>query len=129
MDRRYASTSPTAHTYQTKHSTEYCKPECKAYQCALHTHVYQPISKLLGKDENAVFANLGMRTVATLAGGNCLLHTFIRTKEINYGKSDPCNERKNKLLEFIKSMKNNFLLSKNIYSEFSINVKVLTISI
>ena len=47
-----------------------------------------------------------MRTVATPADGDCLLHVFIRTKEIKYGNSDPCNERENKLLELIKSMKN-----------------------
>ena len=51
---------------------------------------------------------------------------FIRTKEIKYGNSDPCNERENKLLELIKSMKNEFLLSKNIYSEFTTNVDALT---
>ena len=105
-DGRHASTTPTAHTYQTLHSTEYSK----AYKCALHTPDYQQISKLLGKDENAAFANLGMRTVATPADGHCLLHAFIITKEIKYGKSDPCNERENKLLEFIKSMKNEHLL-------------------
>ena len=67
-----------------------------------------------------------MRTVATPAGGHCLLHAFIRTKEIKYGNSDPCNERENKLLELIKSMKNEYLLSKNIYSEFTTNVEELT---
>ena len=67
-----------------------------------------------------------MRTVATPADGHCLLHAFIRTKEIKYGNSDPSNERENKLLELIKSMKNKFLLSKNIYSEFTTNVKALT---
>ena len=101
MDGRHASATITAHTYQTQHSTEYCK----AYQCASRTPDYQPISKLLGKDENAVLANLGMKTVATPAEGHCLLHAFIRTKEIKYGNSDPCNERENKLLELIKSKK------------------------
>ena len=43
MDGRYASTTPTAHTYQTQHSTEYCNE----HQCASHTPDYQPISKLL----------------------------------------------------------------------------------
>ena len=91
----------------------------KAYKCASHTPDYQPISKLLGKDENAALANLGIRTVATPADGHCLLHAFIRTKEIKYGNSVTRNERENKLLELIKSMKNEFLLSKNIYSEFT----------
>ena len=86
-----------------------------------YTPNYQPISKLLGKDENAALANLGMRTVATPADGHCLLHAFIRTEEIKYGNSDPCNERENKLLELIKSMKKVFLLSKDIYSEFTTN--------
>ena len=122
MGGRYASTTATAHIYQTQHSTEYCK----AYQCASHTPDYQPISKLLGKDENAVLAILRMRTMATPADGHCLLHAFIRTKEIKYGNSDPCNERENKLLELIKSMKNEFLQSKNIYSEFTSNVEALT---
>ena len=111
MDGRHVSTTPTAHTYQTQHSTEYGK----AYKCASHTPDYQPISKLLGKDENAALANLGIRTVATPADGHCLLHARIRTKEIKYGNSDPCNEKENKLLELIKSMKYEFLLSKNVY--------------
>ena len=110
------STTPTAH------STEYCK----AFQCASHAPDYQPISKLLGKDENAVLANLGMRTVATPDDGHCLQHAFIRTKEIKYENSDPCNERENKLLKLIKRMQNEFLLSKNIYSEFTTNVEALT---
>ena len=122
MDGRYASTTAMAHIYQTQHSTEYCK----AYQCASLTPDYQPISKLLGKDENAVLANLGMRTMVTPADGHCLLHAFIRTKEIKYGNSDPFNERENKLQELIKSMKNEFLQSKNIYSEFTTNVEELT---
>ena len=67
-----------------------------------------------------------MRTVATPGDGHCLLHAFIRPKEIKYGNSDPCTERENKLLELIKSMKNEFLLSKNIYSEFTTNVETLT---
>ena len=53
-------------------------------------------------------------------------HAFIRMKEIKYGNSDPCNERDDKLLELIKSMKNEFLLSKNINSEFTTNVEALT---
>ena len=122
MDRRWASTTHTAHTYQTQHSTEYCK----AYQWASHSLDYRTISKLVGKDENAALANLGIRTVVTPADGHCLLHAFIRTKEIKYGNSDPCNERENKLLELILSMKNYFLLKKNIYSEFTINVEALT---
>ena len=65
-----------------------------------------------------------MRTVATPADGHSFLHAFIRTKEIKYENIDPCNERENKLLELIKSMKNEFLLSKNIYSEFTTNVKL-----
>ena len=40
--------------------------------------------------------------------------------------SDPFNERENKLLELIKSMKNEFLQSKNLYSEFTANVEALT---
>ena len=120
MDGRYASTTATAHIYQ-HNTTEYCK----AYQCASHTNDYQPISKLLRKDENAVLANLGMRTMATPTDGHCLLHAFIRTKEIKYGNSDPCNERENKLLELIiKSMKNEFL--QDVYSEFTTNVEALT---
>ena len=91
MGGRYASTTATAHIYQTQHSTEYCK----AYQCVSPNPDYQPISKLLGKDENAVFANLGMRTMAIPADGHCLLHAFIRRKEIKYGNSAPCNEREN----------------------------------
>ena len=67
-----------------------------------------------------------MRTVATPADGHCLLHAFTRTKEIKYGNSDPCNERENKLPELIRSMKNEFLLSKNIYSEFTKNVEAFT---
>ena len=102
MDGGYASNTATAHIYQTQHSTEYCK----AYKCASHTPDYQPISKLLGKDENTVLVNLGMRTMATPADGHCLLHAFIRTKEIKYGNSDPFNERENKMLELIKSTKN-----------------------
>ena len=90
-----------AHTYQTQQSTEYDK----AYNCASNTPDYQLISKLLGKDENAVLANLGMRTVATPPDGHCLLHVFIRTEEIKYGNSDPSNERENKLLELIKKKK------------------------
>ena len=97
--RKAWRTLTTAHTYITQHSTEYCK----AFQCASHTPDYEPISKLLDKDENAALANLGMRTVATPADGHCLLHAFIRRKEIKYGNSDPCNERENKLLELIKS--------------------------
>ena len=38
----------------------------------------------------------------------------------------PFNERENKLLELIKSMKNEFLQSKIIYSEFTTNVEELT---
>ena len=87
MDGRHASTIITAHAYQTQHSTTYSK----ASKFASHTPDYQPISKLLGKDENTVLANLCMRTVATPADGHCLLHAFIRTKEIKYGNSDPCN--------------------------------------
>ena len=111
----------------TKHNTPLSS--CKAYQCASRTPDYQPISKLLGKDENAVLANRGMKTVATPADWHCLLHAFIRRKEIKYVNSDPCNERENKLQELIKSMKNEFLLSKNIYSEFTTNVEALTIRI
>ena len=50
--------------------------------------------------------NDGIRTMATPADGHCLLHAVIRTKEIKYGNSDPFNERENKLIELIKSMKN-----------------------
>ena len=107
MDGRPAITTPTAHTYQSQHSTT-----LKAFQCASHPPDYQPISKLRGTDKNAVLANLGMRTVATPADTHCLLHAFIRTKEIKYGNSYPCNERENKLLELIKSLKNQFLLSE-----------------
>ena len=67
-----------------------------------------------------------MRIIATPADGHCLLHAFIRTKEIKYGNSDPCNERENKLLELITSMTNEFLQSKNIYSEFTTYVEALT---
>ena len=91
MDGRHACSTPTVYTYHSQHSTVHCK----SFQCASHTTEYQPISKL---DENAALANLGMRTVATPAVGHCLLHAFIRTKEIKYGNSDPCNERENKLL-------------------------------
>ena len=49
-----------------------------------------------------------MRTMATPTDGHRLLHAFLRTKEIKYGNIDPCNERENKLLELIKSMKNKF---------------------
>ena len=45
---------------------------------------------------------------------------------IKYGNSAPCNERENKLVALIKSMNNEFLLSKNIYSEFTTNVEALT---
>ena len=55
-----------------------------------------------------------------------LLHAFIRTKEIKCGNSAPCNERENKLPELIKSMKNEFLKSKNLYSEFTTSVEELT---
>ena len=58
MDGRHACTTITAHTYQTQYSTEYGK----AHKCATHTPDYQPISKLLGTDENAALANFGMRT-------------------------------------------------------------------
>ena len=51
---------------------------------------------------------------------------MIKTKEIKCGNSAPCNERENKLLELIKSMKNDFLKSKNLYSEFTTNVEELT---
>ena len=64
--------------------------------------------------------------MATPADGHCLLHAFIRAKEIKYGNSDPCNERENKLLELIKIMKNEFLQCKNIYSEFTTNEEELT---
>ena len=94
--------------------------------CLTHSWLSTYIQTPIGKDENAAIANLGMRTVATPADGHCLLHAFIRTKEIKYGNSDSCNERENKLLELIKSMKNEFLLSKNIYSEFTTNVEALT---
>ena len=121
MDGRNASTTATAHIHQTQNSNEYYK----AYQCGSHTPDYQPISKLLGKDENEVLANLGMRTLATPADGHCLLHAFIRTKEIKCGNSAPCNEREYKLLELVKSMKNEFLQSKNLYSEFTTYVEEL----
>ena len=83
--------------------------ERDSYYSLLLCSVQVPFLKLVwedmitGKDENAVLANLGMRTVATPAGGHCLLHAFIRTKEIKYGNSDPCNERENKLLKPITS--------------------------
>ena len=102
VDGSYASTTATAHIHQTQHSTEYYK----AYQCSSHTPDYQPISTLLGKDVNAILANLGMRTLATSADRHCLLHAFIRTKGIKCGNSAPCIERENKLIELIKSMKN-----------------------
>ena len=87
MEGRYASTTPTAHTYQTQHSTKYYgnKSGQQAYQCSSHIPDYQPMSKLLGNDENVVLgANLGMRVVATPANGHCLLHAFITMKEIKY---------------------------------------------
>ena len=90
MDGRHASTAPTAHTYQTQHSTEYGK----AYKCASHTSDYQPISKLLGKDENAALANLGMRMLATPADGNCLLHAFI-LRPVATPADGHCTEKKN----------------------------------
>ena len=85
VDGRYASTTTTAHIHQSQHPTEYYK----AHQCASLTPDYQPISKLIGKDENAVLASLGMRTLATPADWHCLLHAFIRTKEIKCGKRCP----------------------------------------
>ena len=43
-----------------------------------------------------------------------------------HGICYPSNERENELLHLITSMKNEFLLSKNIYSEFTTNVEALT---
>ena len=45
---------------------------------------------------------------------------------MKYGNSAPCNERENKLLELIKSIKNEFLQNKNLYSEITTIVEALT---
>ena len=75
--------------------------------CLTHSRLSANIQTHM-QDENAALTNLGMRTVATPADGHSLLHAFIRTKEIKYGNSDPCNERENKVLELIKSINMNF---------------------
>ena len=86
----------------------------QADPCSSHTSDYHPASKFLGKDENSVLSNLGMRTVATPANRHCLLRAFKKTKEIKYGNSDPGNEKENESLkQLIRSMKNEFMLSKS----------------
>ena len=69
----------------TKYNTP-LRTYCKAFQCASHTPDYQPISKLLGKDENAVLANLGMRTVATPADGNEVILRNEVVQQVNKAK-------------------------------------------